>query len=116
MTKRKPIPIKVLTFGHKFKTTLIPGIKVGNFLAVHRKSTERPEDWHRPQGYSVTHIPTGFSVAHQPTQQQALKLAGHLTILDWDFKTPTSRKFKAILKQVTYTTDCDGFTYIEVIA
>jgi hypothetical protein len=78
------------------RTKRIPALIVGP-LAVHHDLYEDAHLW------VVTHIRTGYAVRRRiKSRARAIRVAKALQFLDWNFRSPKSRKVKAMAEKVQW--------------
>lgn len=66
-------------------------------LAVHRELGNGYNRW------AISHVTTGYRVIGEiKSRASALRMADALQFLDWNFKSPKSRKVKAIGNKVAF--------------
>lgn len=72
-------------------------------LAVHRRRDSEGIEY--PDS-TVTHIATGLRIVNGLSRARAIRIAKALQFLDWNFRSPKSRKVKAMASKVGWAISC----------
>lgn len=77
--------------------------------SIHAYPSSHPELWvhrapgeqRRKLGWSITHKPTGMGIPKTfPSRAKALKFVDHIKHLDWNFRSPSSKKIRQMSREM----------------